>query len=87
MNKTLKKVLSVVLSLAMIFTSVTVYNTTAKAADETESATQETIDVDAINDWTQIGTTKDGDKAYISRQLLQNSEMRGLEAFMMQERL
>ena len=66
MNKTLKKVLSVVLSLAMIFTSVTVYNTTAKAADETESATQETIDVDAINDWTQIGTTKDGDKAYIS---------------------
>ena len=70
MNKTLKKVLSVVLSLAMIFTSVTVYNTTAKAADETESATQETIDVDAINDWTQIGTTKDGDKAYISKAAL-----------------
>ena len=35
MNKTFKKVLSVVLSLAMIVTSITVYNTTAKA-DVTE---------------------------------------------------
>ena len=81
MNKTLKKVLSVVLSLAMIFTSVTVYNTTAKAADETESATQETIDVDAINDWTQIGTTKDGDKAYISQATLDKFGNEGLRGF------
>ena len=29
MNKTLKKILSVVLTLAMIVTSITVYNTTA----------------------------------------------------------
>lgn len=36
MNKTLKKLLSVVLTLAMIVTSITVYNTTAKAeGDET----------------------------------------------------
>lgn len=32
LNKTLKKVLAVVLSLAMVVTSITVYNTTAKAA-------------------------------------------------------
>ena len=81
MNKTLKKVISVVLSLAMIFTSVTIYNTTAKAADETESATQETIDVDAINDWTQLGTTKDGDKAYISQASLEKFGNAGLRGF------
>ena len=34
MNKTLKKILSVVLTLAMIVTSITVYNTTAKAEEE-----------------------------------------------------
>ena len=34
MNKTLKKLLSVVLTLAMIVTSITVYNTTAKAEGE-----------------------------------------------------
>ena len=34
MNKTFKKVLSVVLSLAMVITSITVYNTTAKADEE-----------------------------------------------------
>ncbi|WP_347994959.1 hypothetical protein [uncultured Eubacterium sp.] len=34
MNKTLKKLLSVVLTMAMIVTSITVYNTTAKAEEE-----------------------------------------------------
>ena len=34
MNKTLKKILSVVLTLAMIVTSIIVYNTTAKAEEE-----------------------------------------------------
>ena len=34
MNKTLKKILSVVLTLAMIVTSITVYNTTTKAEEE-----------------------------------------------------
>ena len=36
MNKTFKKVLSVALSLAMVLTSITVYNTTTKADGEVE---------------------------------------------------
>ena len=36
MKRTFKKVLSVVLTLAMVFTSITVYKTTAKADGEVE---------------------------------------------------
>lgn len=40
MNKTLKKIISVVLTLAMIVTSITIYNTTTKAEEE------ETVTID-----------------------------------------
>ena len=78
----MKKVLSIVLSLAMILTSITVYNTTVKAeADVTESAEQESIDVDSIEDWIQIGTTTDGCKAYISKAATETMGNDGFRGF------
>lgn len=49
MNKTFKKVLSIVLSLAMVATSITVYNTTAKAADDLVRL-ESTADITGISD-------------------------------------
>ena len=82
MNRTFKKVLSVVLSLAMILTSITAFNITARAADITETATQETVDVSAINDWVQLtGVAADGRKVYVSQasaDKMGNDGLRGL---------
>ena len=46
MNKTLKKLLSVVLTMAMIVTSITVYNTTAKAEEEEKPNIEVTASVE-----------------------------------------
>ena len=67
MNKTFKKVLSVVLSLAMVMTSITVYNTTAKAVDvasiEFSSVTVKNGMIDKV-EWTNPEATK-SNKIYI----------------------
>lgn len=82
MNKTFEKVLSVALSLAMIFTSVTMYNATVKAvADVTESVEQETVDVGSIDDWIQIGRTIYGNQVYISKTTTDKMGNDGLRGF------
>ena len=82
MNKTFKKVLSVALSLAMIFTSVTMYNATVKAvADVTESVEQETVDVGSVDDWIQIGRTIYGNQVYISKTTTDKMGNAGLRGF------
>mgnify|MGYP000839639370 CR=1 FL=1 len=65
MNKTFKKVLSVVLSLAMVMTSITVYNTTAKAVDaETVVDFTVTAQKDANNGITATWTHPAGMEKY-----------------------
>lgn len=54
MNKTFKKVLSVVLTLAMVLTSITVYNATTKADGEIEVNVEASVVNNMINaEWSQ----------------------------------